>query len=112
MIALILSLVIISIFGVTGAIQPDFKLFDYYSPELRSNVTLVNGRREPPYTPLLYFLQYVFLGPPKPNQPSIFDIIEQAPDDTDLLSMIIIASQQFNLYWTENDFDEDTFDGY
>jgi hypothetical protein len=52
------------------------------------------------------------LGKPNLNQTNIFDLVDKIPDDIDLFSIIALLSQNFNQFWTENYYDEDTFDGY
>ena len=104
------------VFGTANAyfISENLKSFDI---QQKIKETSINNNtvveKEPPYTHLLYFLQYVILGPPKnASQPDIFDLIQEAPDEIDLLTMIIFASQAFNEFWVDNEYDEDTFEGY
>jgi hypothetical protein len=66
----------------------------------------------PVYCHIQYFLQYILLGKPNLNQTNIFDLVDKIPDDIDLFSIIALLSQNFNQFWTENYYDEDTFDGY
>ena len=112
---LLISLLFLSLLSLSSTkLNLNLKLFDFQSHlrgESRNSTSVVE--KEPPYTHLLYFLQYVILGPPKnASQPDIFDLIQEAPDEIDLLTMIIFASQAFNEFWVDNEYDEDTFEGY
>ena len=110
---LIISILLFSILGLSNTKQ-NLNLFNFKSQfrEDNSNCTKNTTAVEKPYTHLLYFLQYVLLGPPKNACiPDIFDLIQEAPDDIDLFTMIAIASQNFYLYWIENEYDEETFEG-
>lgn len=65
----------------------------------------------PSYCHLQYFLQYAAFGKPNLNRTNIFDLIESLPDSIDLLSIIILASQNFNEYLNDNGYNSDTFEG-
>jgi hypothetical protein len=113
---LIISILLCSILGLSNTKQ-NLNLFNFKSQFRENNSTASNCTTnttvvEKPYTHLLYFLQYVLLGPPKNAcTPDIFDLIQEAPDDIDLFTMIAIASQNFYLYWIQNEYDEETFEG-
>jgi hypothetical protein len=107
-------LLFFTIFGVSNTKQ-QLKLFDS-KPQFKDNSS--NNRttveqKEPPYFHLLNFLKYMVLGPPKNSSQKldIFDIIKEAPDDTDLLTMIIDASENLNQFLKKNKIDEDIFEG-
>ena len=76
-----------------------------------NNFTTVE-QKESSYSHLLNFLKYMLLGPPKnSSQPDIFDVIQNTPDDLDLLTMIIGSTQNFDFFRAKNQFDENIFAG-
>ena len=79
--------------------------------EFKSENTGYCNSTTPAFCHLQYFLQYVVFGKPNLNQTNIFDLIEKVPDGVDLLSIIVLLSQNFNEFWTDNDYYLDTFEG-
>jgi hypothetical protein len=107
---IILSLLIIlSVFKTTSA-HSNLKLFDF-DPKYTSNITNFKNDPYPAYYHLLYAAQYILLGKPDPSKPDIFEVIDGAPDELTLFEMIGFGSQGFYVYWTENDYDENGFEG-
>lgn len=65
-----------------------------------------------PYFHLAYAIQYILLGKPDPTAPDIFTLIDAAPDDVDLVFMIVFGTQNFVQFWETNGYDEDGYEGY
>ena len=112
--AAVFSLLLLSLLCIVSAKNnnANLEVYDFKSKLTSILTSLKETQKEPAYTYLLQFIQYVILGPSNNSSQNIFDLIQEAPDEIDLFSMIGFASQAFYPFWTENGYDEDGFEGF